>query len=120
MKTRHVALSIGVLLAVAAGSVQAHDSYRYPTPEPQLRGGISIWGGSGGLAGWSGAIRIGSPVVVAPAYAPVIVAPPAYHHRHGPRCHHGPSHASGYGYGKAYRKGYAKGRRDAYRHGYHD
>ena len=120
MKTRHIALFTGILLAVAATSVQAHDDYRYAVPDARVSGGISVWGGSGGVAGWTGAIRIGTPVVAVPAYAPVVVAPPVYRHHHGARCHHGPTYARGHGHAKAYRKGYAKGRRDAHRHGYYD
>ena len=110
MKTRYLALSVGILLAAAAGTASAHDRGYYPPPPPRVGGSVTLWGGSHGVSGWSGALSLGVPVVLGPAYGPVLAVPA---HRHGSRYHHGP----GRGYAKAYRKGYVKGYSRGHRHG---
>lgn len=115
MKTRHVALTIGILLTAATGSAFAHDNGYYPPPPPRVGGSVTVYGGSHGVAGWSGMLQIGTPVVLGAAYAPVVAVPA---HRHGPRCghRHHYGHGHGHGHGKAYRAGYRQGYANAHHH----
>ena len=116
MKTRYLAVLAGILALAAVAPASAHERTVRLAAAPQLSGGVSLWGGSYGPAGWSGSLSIGVPIVRGPVYAaPVILTPPAWHH--APRARHGVHHSRGHAYEKAWRKGYAEGRRDAGRHG---
>jgi hypothetical protein len=103
MRTRYRIGIIGVLFLLMCGPALAHGpaghaAYR----DSGWSGAVTVWGGSGGHSGWSGALNYnwGAPYGYAPGYVPWAGA-----HRHGPYC----GHAPGRGYAKAYRKGYRHG-----------
>jgi hypothetical protein len=114
MKSRNAALLTGMFFLALYGPLAAHPSgggYGYPADGS---GGVMVWGGSYGPAGWSGSLSFGSPYVYAPAYIPWAALPPG--HRHLAQCNHGPRH----GYASAWRQGYAHGQHDGYSgHGKH-